>query len=95
MPSTTIQKEVTQQQAADALKAQLGSGYVVTSKGSDSLTVKHGTMTWANVRMHRSGGTTGFHVHGGGLIIGRLINEFGIAKTVTGALEEGLGPAKE
>jgi len=95
MPSTTIQRQVTPEQAADALKAQLGTGYAVTRKGNDSLTVKHGTLTWANVRMHWAGGTTDFHVHGGGLIVGRLVNEFGIAKTVTGALEEGLGPAKE
>jgi hypothetical protein len=92
MPSTTIQSQVTPQQAADALKAQLGSGYAVTRKGNDLLTVKHGTMTWANVRMHWTGGSTGFHVHGGGLIVGRLVNEFGIAKRVTGALEEGLAP---
>ena len=92
MPSVTIQKEVTREQAEAALKAQLGSGYAVTGKGRDSLTVKHGAMTWANVRMHWAGGTTDFHVHGGGLIIGRLVNEYGIAKTVTGALEEGLAP---
>jgi hypothetical protein len=33
-------------------------------------------------------------VHGGGLIIGRAITEFGIARRVTGALEESLGPAE-
>jgi len=94
MPSTTIQRQVSPQQAANALKAQLGSGYVVTTKGNDSLTVKHGALNFAHVRMRWAGDATDFHVHGGGLIVGRLVNEFGIAKTVTGALQEGLGPAK-
>jgi hypothetical protein len=40
------------------------------------------------------GDTTAFRVHGGGLIIGRAITEFGIARRVTGALEESLGPAE-
>jgi hypothetical protein len=92
MPSTTIRRQVSPQQAEAALKAQLGSGYAVTRKGNGSLAVKHGALTYANVRMHGAGDTTDFHVHGGGLIIGRLINEFGIAKTVTRALEEGLEP---
>ena len=94
MPSITIQKEVTSQQAADALRAQLGGGYQVTRKGNDSLRVKHGTLTFATVRMQWAGDTTAFRVHGGGLIIGRAINEFGIARRVTGALEESLGPAE-
>ena len=93
MPSTTIHREVTSQQAADALQAQLGSGYRVTRKGNDSLTVKHGSLSWATVRLHWPGDSTAFRVHGGGLIVGRLVNEFGIARMVTGALEEGLGPA--
>jgi hypothetical protein len=32
-------------------------------------------------------------VHGGGLIVGRLVNEFGIARTVTAAIKESLGTA--
>jgi len=90
MPSTTIHREVTSQQAADALKAQLGSGYRVTRKGNDSLSVKHGSMAFATVRMHWAGDATAFRVHGGGLIINRVVNEFGIARTVTGALTESL-----
>jgi hypothetical protein len=92
MPSTTIQREVTPQQAAAALQAQLGRGYVVTPRGNDSLTVKHGSLTSATVRMRWVGDATAFRVHGGGLIINRAVNEFGIARTVTEALEEGLTP---
>jgi hypothetical protein len=92
MPSTTIQREITSQQAADALQAQLGSGYQVIRKGNDSLTVKHGSLSFATVHLNRDGNATTFRVHGGGLIVGRVVNEFGIARTVTGALKEGLAP---
>ena len=44
MPSATIPRAITSQQAADALKEQLGSGYTVTSHPSGSLTVKHGSL---------------------------------------------------
>jgi hypothetical protein len=44
--------------------------------------------------LNRDGNATTFRVHGGGLIIGRIINEFGIARTVTGALKESLGSAQ-
>jgi len=94
MPSTTIQREVSSQQAADALQAQLGSGYRVTRRGNDSLSVKHGSMAFATVRMHWAGDATAFRVHGGGLIINRIVNEFGIARTVTGALTESLEPPR-
>jgi hypothetical protein len=93
MASTTIQREITSEQAADALRAQLGRGYQVTRKGNDSLTVKHGSLAFATVRMHWAGDATAFRVRGGGLIIGRVVNEIGIARTVTGALREGLGSA--
>jgi len=44
--------------------------------------------------MGREGDATTFRIHRGGLIIGRTVNEFGIARTVTGALKEGLGSAQ-
>jgi hypothetical protein len=50
-------------------------------------------MAFATVRLGRDGDVTTFHVHGGGLIIGRIVNEFGIARTVTGTIKETFGPA--
>jgi len=94
MPSATIPRAITPQQAADALKEQLGSGYKVTPHGTGSLTVKHGGLAFATVHLNRDGNATTFRVHGGGLIIGRIINEFGIARTVTGALKDSLGSAQ-
>jgi hypothetical protein len=93
MPSATIPRAITQQEAADALKGQLGSGYRVIPHGADSLTVKHGTLAFATVRLGRDRDATTFRVHGGGLIVGRIVNELGIARTVTGALKESLGSA--
>ena len=94
MPSATIPRAITPQQAADALKEQLGSGYKVTPHGTDSLTVKHGGLAFATVRVGRDGNATTFHVHGSGMIINRIVNEFGIARTVTGALTESLEPPR-
>jgi hypothetical protein len=39
--------------------------------------------------------TTTFHVHGGGLVISRMINEFGIAKRVAQAIEEAFKTAPD
>jgi len=93
MPSATIPTAITPQQAADALKQQLGSGYTIASHPSGSLTVKHSGLAFATVYLNRDGNATTFRVHGGGLIIGRIINEFGIARTVTEALKDSLGSA--
>jgi len=41
----------------------------------------------------RDGDTTTFRIHGGGLIVGRIVNEFGIARTVTAAIKDSLGSA--
>jgi hypothetical protein len=93
MPSATISRAITPQQAADALKQQLGSGYNISSHPSGSLTVKHGSLAFATVHLNRDGNTTTFRIHGGGLIIGRIVNEFGIARTVSEALKDSLGSA--
>ena len=96
MPTATIPRTITPQEAAEALRQQLGSGYKVTphSGGSrDKLTVSHGGPAFATVRLARNGNATTFHVHGGGLILGRIVNEFGIARTVTAAIRESLGSA--
>jgi hypothetical protein len=42
------------------------------------------------VHLDLDGSTTTFHVHGGGLVISRMINEF--AKWVAAAIEEAFRP---
>jgi len=96
MPSATITRAITPQEAAEALRQQLGSRYKVTphSGGSrDKLTVSRGGLALASVHLTRNEDATTFHVHGGGLIVGRIVNELGIARTVTTAIKESLESA--
>jgi len=91
MPTATIPRTITPQETAEALRQHFGSGYKVTPHSRDKLTVSHGGVAFATVHLAPDGNTTTFHVHGGGLIIGRLVNEFVIARTVTAAIRESLG----
>jgi hypothetical protein len=94
MPTTTIPRPITQQQAAEALRQQLGSGYKITPHSQDKLTVSRSGLEFATVHLADQDGTaTTFHVHGSGLILGRIVNEFVIARTVTTAIKESLGSA--
>src|SRR6516225_8730262 len=91
MPTVTVEGNVTLQQAATALRDRLGSRYEVTTRGSgagQALKVKQSAAATATVHLDQDGNTTTFHVHGGGLVISRMINEFGIAKRVAAAIEE-------
>ena len=47
--------------------------------------------TTATVHLDQDGNAATFHVHDGGLVISRRVNEFGIAKQVAPAIEEVLG----
>jgi hypothetical protein len=48
-------------------------------------------MSGAKVHIKQPDGATEFHVHGTGLIIGRLVNELGIARRVATAIHQALG----
>ena len=91
MPTVTVEQPVTLQQAAAALKDKLGSRYEVTTHGSgaqEALKVKQSAASTATVHLDRDGNATTFHVHGGGLVISRMVNEFGIAKKVAATIAE-------
>jgi hypothetical protein len=91
MPTVTVQGAVTLQEAAKALQDRLGSRYEVTTLGSDAqeaLKVKQSAASTATVHLDQDGNATTFHVHGGGLVISRMVNEFGIAKKVAATIEE-------
>ena len=93
MPMVTVQGSVTLQQAAAALQGKLGSGYEVTTHGSgaqEALKVRQSAASTATVHLNRDANATTFHVHGGGLVISRMVNEFGIAKKVAATIEEAL-----
>jgi hypothetical protein len=99
MPTvTTHGTEVTTEQTVNALQAQLGDKYQVFAKDNPNrevLSVKQSTLSFASVHVVREDGVTKYHVHGGGLLIGRLVNELGIARKVADAIKSapGLGAA--
>ena len=94
MPTVTVQGAVTLQEAAKALQDRLGSRYEVTTHGSgaqEALKVKQSAASTATVHLDRDGEATVFHVHGGGLVISRMVNAFGVAKKVAAAIEGAFG----
>jgi len=94
MPTVTVAKSVTLQETATALHDKLGDRYEVTTHGSgaqEALKVKQSAASTATVHLNQDGNTTTFRVHGGGLIISRLVNEFGIAKKVAATITEAFG----
>ena len=94
MPTVTVEKPVTLQQAATALQGKHGSRYEITTHGAgaqEALKVEQSAAATAIVHLDRDGNATTFHVHGGGLVISRMVNEFGIAKKVAATIEESLG----
>jgi hypothetical protein len=98
MSTVTVERSVTLQQAAAALQGKLGGRYEVTTHGSgaqQALKVKQSAASTATVHLDQDGNATMFHVHGGGLVISPMVNEFGIAKKVALAIQEvfAAGPA--
>jgi hypothetical protein len=85
MPTVTIERFVTKQDTADALRQKLGARFQVTIQGHEeaALKVKQSVLSIATVHLDQTSSTSTFRISGGGLVISRLINEFGIA-----ALEE-------
>ena len=49
---------------------------------------KQSAASTATVHLDQDGNATTFHVHGGGLVISRMVNEFGIAKKVAATIAE-------
>ncbi len=81
----------------DAVRQQLGDDYTVEPAGrEDVFSVKQGMLSGARVRMSHEERATTFHVHGTGFIIGRIVNELGIARHVTSAIgKSSLGSGSE
>jgi hypothetical protein len=94
MPTVTLHTSVTLDEVARALEEKLGQRYEVMAHGEgpeEALRVKKSAVSLATVHLEQDGGLTKFHVHGGGLAITRMINEFGIAKSVSSAIEKSFG----
>jgi hypothetical protein len=96
MPTVTIDRAVTIHDTAEALRNTLGDRYEITTHGhggQEALKVKQSAAVLATVHLDQDSATTTFHVHGGGLVISRMVNEFGIAKKVAQAIDEAFRPA--
>jgi hypothetical protein len=91
MPSVTVSRSnVSVEEAIEAIRAQLGTGITAEPQDGGKIRVTQGSFSIVHVKVVPQGGSTVLHVHGGGLIIGRLINELTIARKVAAALKTGL-----
>ena len=88
MPTTTIPRpNIPRDEAMEAVRQQLGSEFKVKPGSKDEVfSVEKGTLSGAKVHIKADGGSTQFHVHGTGIIIGRIVNELGIARRVASAI---------
>jgi hypothetical protein len=89
MPTVSIKNDASEADVVTAIKTGLGSGYEVEPKtsGKEVITVQKGAMTTAHVRLERTPAGTKAHIHGGGLVIGRIVNELSIANKVAKAIK--------
>ncbi|HEY2259310.1 MAG TPA: hypothetical protein VGH45_06335 [Solirubrobacteraceae bacterium] len=90
MPTVTVPRaDVPRDEAMQAVRQELGSEFKVEpGSHEDVFSVNKGAMTGAKVHIRQQQGTTQFHVHGTGIIIGRIINELTTARRVAAAIEK-------
>ena len=90
MPTVTISRaDISRDEAMQALTQELGSDFKVKpGHNPEVFTVERGTLSGARVHMKPDAGSTQFHVHGTGIIIGRIVNELGIARKVASAISK-------
>jgi hypothetical protein len=91
MPSVTINHDdVALERAASMLRGQLGDRYTITAHETSHPTLRVSTspLVYANVRVSHQADGTRFKVHGGGILVGRVINEYTIARRVAAALRQ-------
>jgi len=90
MPTTRVNREVSLDEAEQALSSALGPRYQVRRKTASTLVARRNGLVGAAVRMSSAGGTTTFKVSGTGLIFNRLYNQFSVARQVSDALGRAL-----
>ncbi len=95
MPTVTIQRNLALEDVKQGLQEGLGPSYEVTVHANgkdDTLRVRKSPASLATVHLQHQGSATGVRVHGGGLLISRMVNEFGIAKKVSRVIEQAFTP---
>ncbi len=87
MPKVRVpRKNVTPGEVVSVLSRRLGPGYQVESIGGRRVTIKKSSLMYASVSISDQPGASVFGVHGGGLLLLRLVNTFGTARRVADAL---------
>ena len=95
MSSITVNRRVTLEDAARGLQAELGDQYKVDPSRTgdkEKIRVSH-ALQMATVRLVPKGETTTFKVHGGGLIVNRIVNEVGFSRRICKAIGDTVGSA--
>lgn len=87
MPKVRVpRKNVTPGEVVTVLSRRLGPAYQVESDGGRRVTVRKGTLSYANVSISDKPGASVFGVHGGGFLVLRIVNTLGTARRVADAL---------
>jgi hypothetical protein len=89
MPTVSVARpDVSRDEVMEALRQELGNEYTVRPGSRDDVfSVNKGMMSGAKVHIKQHEAATQFHIHGTGIIIGRIVNEVGIARHVASAIE--------
>ncbi len=93
MSSITINRRVTLEDAVRGLQQELGDQYKVSPSRNDDhekIRVSH-ALQMATVHLVPKGEVTTFKVHGGGIIINRIVNELGFSRRVCRAIGDSVG----
>ena len=91
MPTVTLHRsDLTSPEVVTALRERLGPKYTIEPKEGNPSIIGVETSAMSTCRVRLVGDATGtkLHVHGGGFIIGRIVNELSIANTVARALRD-------
>jgi CHASE3 domain sensor protein len=90
MPTVTIKPGATEDEVVTVLQSALGSGFTVEARESSKeiINIEKSAMSTAHVKLQRTPTDTIAHVHGGGIIIGRIINELVLANKVAKVIRD-------
>ena len=87
MPTVRVpRKNVTPNEIVTVLSRRLGAGYQVDSNGAGRVTVRKSQLMYADISIADTPGASVFRIHGGGLVLLRMVNTLGTARRVADAL---------
>lgn len=87
MPKVRVpRKNVTPGEVVTVLSRRLGPRYQVEANGDRRVVVRRSAAMYASISIADQPGASIFRVHGGGLLVLRVVNTFGTARKVADAL---------